>query len=139
MTETEGIEWQHSEISKEEARQLLAEREKTMQDLTRTSREIQVISLKAENHFEDRHYNRPDSNDGIMETRCKCLTNIRWAWERFEHNTWGICTECGEEIPRGRLEAIPETEYCTPCAKEYSTQGHKKRRVLRPDLSPSFA
>lgn len=29
--------------------------------------------------------------------------------------TYGICVDCGEEIPEGRLRAVPDAERCVPC------------------------
>jgi RNA polymerase-binding transcription factor DksA len=39
------------------------------------------------------------------------------ALARFEQETFGICVRCGEEIERERLEAIPFTPVCAPCAR----------------------
>lgn len=36
--------------------------------------------------------------------------------------TYGICVDCGAEIPAGRLQAIPDAERCVPC------QGRAVRR-----------
>ena len=29
--------------------------------------------------------------------------------------TYGICVDCGAEIPAGRLQAIPDAERCVSC------------------------
>lgn len=42
------------------------------------------------------------------------LKYIERALEKIEDNTYGICDITGEEIPRGRLEAVP---YATTTAK----------------------
>lgn len=36
------------------------------------------------------------------------LGEIERALQRIEEGTYGICEDTGEEIPRGRLEAVPE-------------------------------
>jgi DnaK suppressor protein len=33
----------------------------------------------------------------------------------IEAGTYGVCVECGGEIPEGRLRAIPDAERCVPC------------------------
>jgi DnaK suppressor protein len=40
-----------------------------------------------------------------MERR---LEDIERALEKIEEGSYGVCDDTGEEIPRGRLEAIPE-------------------------------
>lgn len=40
------------------------------------------------------------------------------ALARVAQGTYGICVECGEEIPRTRLEAVPATSCCVTCQKE---------------------
>ena len=43
------------------------------------------------------------------------LEEIKAALGRMEHGTYGVCGKCGEEIPAGRLQAIPFARYCTGC------------------------
>lgn len=40
------------------------------------------------------------------------LTAIDEAMGRLERGTYGICEECGEEIPEERLRVIPFARYC---------------------------
>ncbi|GAP62547.1 hypothetical protein ARMA_0970 [Ardenticatena maritima] len=44
------------------------------------------------------------------------IKTIEAALQRMEEGTYGICVECGAEIPYERLEIIPETPYCVQCA-----------------------
>ena len=37
---------------------------------------------------------------------------VQDALKRIENGTFGSCTECGEEIPQARLEAVPWAPYC---------------------------
>lgn len=41
------------------------------------------------------------------------LRRIERALDRLRTNTYGFCVDCGEEIPKERLQAIPEAERCT--------------------------
>lgn len=43
------------------------------------------------------------------------LVNI--ALRRMENDSYGICTECGEEIEEGRLDAVPYATLCMAHAK----------------------
>lgn len=36
------------------------------------------------------------------------LADIERALEKIEEGTYGVCDDTGEEIPKGRLEAVPE-------------------------------
>jgi RNA polymerase-binding transcription factor DksA len=45
----------------------------------------------------------------MLEVR---LDRARQALARIEDGTYGKCVACGEQIPRERLEAVPETPYC---------------------------
>jgi DnaK suppressor protein len=37
---------------------------------------------------------------------------------RIEENEYGICEECEEEIPLGRLKAMPFTRHCVKCKSD---------------------
>lgn len=52
------------------------------------------------------------------------LAEIRVALERITQGTYGICAECGDNIPTKRLEALPFAMYCTDC-QEYVDQVNK--------------
>ncbi|MGI6097515.1 MAG: TraR/DksA C4-type zinc finger protein [Dethiobacteria bacterium] len=51
----------------------------------------------------------------LHEKNKRLLQSIDDALLRIADGTYGICRRCGEEIPRERLEAVPETEFCRPC------------------------
>ncbi len=44
------------------------------------------------------------------------LQKIERALERIEKGSYGTCVKCGDEIPRGRLEIMPESAFCVTCA-----------------------
>lgn len=44
------------------------------------------------------------------------LQKIERALERIEKGSYGTCVKCGEEIPKGRLEIMPESALCVKCA-----------------------
>lgn len=45
------------------------------------------------------------------------LEAIEGALARIDAGTYGTCTACGEPIPAERLEALPATALCRPCAE----------------------
>jgi RNA polymerase-binding transcription factor DksA len=40
---------------------------------------------------------------------------IRVAEEAIAAGTYGVCLDCGQPIPEGRLRAVPDAVRCTPC------------------------
>ena len=44
------------------------------------------------------------------------LYRARRTLERIDKGTYGACVGCGQEIPAGRLEIMPEAPYCVRCA-----------------------
>jgi DnaK suppressor protein len=44
------------------------------------------------------------------------LPRIERALRRIEEGAYGRCIRCGEDIPLGRLEAMPEVAHCVGCA-----------------------
>lgn len=34
------------------------------------------------------------------------------------------CVHCGQQIPEGRLKALPKTNTCTPCSQTGKVSGH---------------
>ena len=50
-------------------------------------------------------------SDGERHT----LLRIEEALQRTESGTYGICTNCGNEIRPGRLKAMPWARYCIDC------------------------
>src|ERR1700679_2962757 len=46
------------------------------------------------------------------------LSQINSALKRLEDNTYGLCEECGEQIPEKRLLVNPYFLTCVTCAEE---------------------
>ncbi len=46
------------------------------------------------------------------------LKAIDFAFDRLEHGRYGICAQCGEEIPLERLKALPFAGYCVDCQRK---------------------
>jgi DnaK suppressor protein len=44
------------------------------------------------------------------------ISKIARALDQIKNNTYGICVDCGEEIPMARLEAHPFADKCIRCA-----------------------
>jgi DnaK suppressor protein len=46
------------------------------------------------------------------------LQAIDFAFDRLEQERYGICAQCGEEIPLERLKALPFAGYCVDCQQK---------------------
>jgi DnaK suppressor protein len=58
----------------------------------------------------------------LMQSEEDTLAAIEEALQRIEDGTYGACVECGEQIKKMRLNALPFTPLCIRCA-EVSQQG----------------
>ena len=54
----------------------------------------------------------------LAETGSQSLPLIEAAIARIAEGTYGICEECGINIPRTRLNAVPFAHLCVKCASE---------------------
>lgn len=69
----------------------------------------------------------PDMNDEATRTISRrilleigdknfdTINQVNDALDRIEKGEYGICTECGENIPVKRLESLPFAEHCVEC------------------------
>jgi RNA polymerase-binding protein DksA len=53
----------------------------------------------------------------LEENSGHVLAEIDAALKRIEEGTYGICTNCGKEIPVDRLEALPWATLCIDCQR----------------------
>ena len=58
----------------------------------------------------------------LKQTDSKLLRAIEEAIHRIEAGTYGICTECENEIAANRLEAVPWTRVCIECKEKQQSK-----------------
>lgn len=63
----------------------------------------------------------------IQEREQKLLKKVNEALDRMKNQTYGICEQCGEDIPYKRLKARPVTTLCIEC-KTIQEQKEQARR-----------
>ncbi|MFC7373155.1 TraR/DksA C4-type zinc finger protein [Fictibacillus iocasae] len=115
---------------------LLVEQKKEIEDLHEMNDQFRPDDeFKQEETGELSHYdNHPadlgtelydkERNMVLSELQEKELSDIDQALKRIESGNYGLCAECGADIPKERLEALPATPYCL----DHANHDHGKER-----------
>ncbi len=53
--------------------------------------------------------------DAVIAVARQQLARVRSALQRIDQGTYGICVDCGADVPAGRLAAKPEAARCVSC------------------------
>ena len=70
--------------------------------------------------------NRNRNTDVVLQKVVKALGKLR-----DDPDSFGDCEECGDEIPLGRMEAMPYVEFCVACqGQKDAPKGGPTRRKL---------
>lgn len=72
-------------------------------------------------------YADEDVNHQILEMGKLNLAQVNRALAKIADGTFGVCSECGEEIHEARLKAIPWADICIDCARDKERSGQIKR------------
>ena len=111
-------------------RQLDYFRQKLADEINRLVLNETAVKVRVQDHSEV----RPDIIDrAVHEEQLSFALRIRererlFSWKikhalrRIEEGTYGICEECGEDIPIARLKARPVTNYCLDCKTRMESQ-----------------
>jgi DnaK suppressor protein len=94
-------------ILKELEGELLASLEKSEVDARETA------SAEVEDQIDQA--NTDMSKDLVLDEESRDydkLRMVREALERVDAGTFGVCVDCGREIPEARLQAVPWAAYC---------------------------
>ena len=65
-----------------------------------------------------------DRNSKVADLEERQLDEIQFALRRIRLGGYGLCIDCGEPIPRQRLDAIPWTAYDIQCQAELEKNPH---------------
>jgi DnaK suppressor protein len=63
-----------------------------------------------------------ETHASLIERAEETLLEIESALDRVDDGGYGICIDCGEDIPIERLKAIPFTTYCVDCKSKLSAE-----------------
>jgi RNA polymerase-binding transcription factor DksA len=66
----------------------------------------------------------PDNTSEVTEVLAAgaraALHDVLAALYRMDTGTYGICTDCGADLPIERLEVLPQVGQCLPCRRSAS-------------------
>lgn len=57
------------------------------------------------------------------------MSQINGALQRIDDQVYGLCEECGEQIPEKRLQANPYFLTCVMCAEEREAEEKQRKRM----------
>ncbi len=72
-------------------------------------------------------------NARIIGNRSEEIDDIDSALNKLNEGMYGICEECGDDIPIKRLEVVPAALYCVPCQHEIDRKNNDE--ISRKDRS----
>jgi DnaK suppressor protein len=86
----------------------------------RLDEEVEEVSGANDNHLAETATATLDREIDytLEENSTQVLAEIDAALARIDAGTYGICTNCGKEIPLARLEAYPWASLCIDCKRE---------------------
>lgn len=62
------------------------------------------------------------------------LMKVNHAIDRINNGSYGVCENCGKNIERERLEALPYTTFCIDCKKSEEKPGDHSSRPLEEEV-----
>lgn len=83
----------------------------------RDEREAQGDLAHFGTHNADHDLEFLEVDEALERNEVGILNAVEAALSRVEMGTYGQCAECGCDIPRSRLDAIPWAAYCVDCAR----------------------
>ena len=61
-----------------------------------------------------------DRTEAILHSARSQRDEVLAALARLDESTYGRCTDCGHEIPAGRLDARPDAARCVACQAKWA-------------------
>lgn len=112
--------------------QLLQMKEETLREIARSIKSGSEVTIGEETTgdiYDQASSERDRELELILNDRERQkLHNIDDALLRMDEGEYGICEECDEEIPLGRLKAMPFTRHCVKCKSDLERLQAQTRR-----------
>jgi DnaK suppressor protein len=123
----QGQKWQ-------EIRQILTKlKEDTLREINKSVRNgtEAVAAIEPGGDIYDQASSERDRELGLLlgDREREKVHSIDEALLRINEGDYGICEECDEDIPMGRLKAMPFTRHCVKCKSDLEKLQAQTRRV----------
>ena len=101
--------------------QLIAQRDELMQRVDAIKVDVQHQQEPVEKDFAEQAVQRENEEvlNALDDEARLTLMQINAALHRMNTGEYGICQDCGIEIPAERLKVVPYAEYCIKCAEQH--------------------
>ena len=90
---------------------------KKLQNALHAEKQMFLSRLNHQIHEPEEY--RAEILNQLTESEANLLAKIELALEKIDHNRYGVCSNCGEEIPLERLQAKPSVSLCLPCQNKH--------------------
>ncbi|SNB47436.1 TraR/DksA family transcriptional regulator [Geobacter sp. DSM 9736] len=110
---------------------LLKMKEDTLKEISKAVRTgSDVKSGEPSGDIYDQASSERDRELGLLlsDREREKLRNIDEALMKIEEGEFGICEECEEEIPLGRLKVVPFARFCVKCKSDIEKQQAQTKR-----------
>jgi DnaK suppressor protein len=110
---------------------LLKMKEETLQEINKTLKSgSDVTGGEPSGDIYDQASTERDRELGLLlgDRDREKLRNIDEALLKIEEGEYGICEECEEDIPLGRLKVVPFAHYCVKCKADIEKQQAQTKR-----------
>ena len=101
---------------------LIAKREELASRLERITQNI-TAGHSADSEEQAQELENAEVVDALGNETRRELSKVANALAQMENDTYGICVDCGEEIPLARLQAQPFADRCIRCATAAEARG----------------
>jgi RNA polymerase-binding transcription factor DksA len=61
-----------------------------------------------------------DRTEAMLSSARGQRAEVLAALARIENSTYGLCVDCGQQIPEGRIEARPDAARCVGCQAKHA-------------------
>jgi DnaK suppressor protein len=108
----------------QELRQILeSQRSRILDDLRHTVREARAVGTMDEGEVLDEAERseadvQTELELSLLQMQSETLARVEEALARLATGEYGLCAECGSEIPAARLKALPFAIRCRTCEQE---------------------
>ncbi|GAB7027762.1 TraR/DksA family transcriptional regulator [Geotalea toluenoxydans] len=60
-----------------------------------------------------------DTGLSVADSRKEELSHLEEAERKLKEGSYGVCEDCGEEIPTERVKVVPDAIYCVSCQEKH--------------------